>query len=267
MPQTLVTAASLPDEIATELGKTGIEVELESADYTKALKDAVRLLNRNRPRRNRKALTVSTETKKYELTAALHPGLQGVVDVQFVDVVTPDASTVEGLLGNQEALEQMGETLVLGGSLAGQRDQVPYGEYEQTLGYIEEAQRRVNTDPAWHAQWENVSGTAKYYLYIDIRSSKYCMYEYAWHVTPDDNATTGLRWLDESDVDWLTKYMVAVLKQRLGRILNKFGGVPNPEGGTDQTDGQDLIQQGREDEEKLMEAIQRRRRPLPPIIA
>ncbi len=94
-----------------------------------------------------------------------------------------------------------------------------------------------------------------------------CSYEYTWGVTPDDDAATGLPWIPEGDVDWIINYTCAHVKTILARIAGgKFAGIPSPDGGTLQTDSDNLRQEGRDDLKELADEIKRRRRPLPPEI-
>lgn len=93
-----------------------------------------------------------------------------------------------------------------------------------------------------------------------------CCYEYLWHVTPDENAVTGLGWIPDSDTDWIFDYTMARAKMILARKIGKFGGVPTPEGGTEATDAEQLRSEAREDLTRLIDDIKKRRRPLPPAI-
>lgn len=58
------------------------------------------------------------------------------------------------------------------------------------------------------------------------------------------------------DMLWIQSWALAELKIILGRAYSKFsGGMPSPVGGTVSLPGQDLVQEGNQDKERLLEEI------------
>lgn len=246
MPNTTLTVKSVQEEVAAALGASQVSIELDAKDYEKCLKDAVRVYNRNRPRRGLAALAVSEEQKKYGPLP--HPGLQGVTDVQFVTSLEeiPDPF----VFGEDEML--------IKGDIKG-----TVGGLEMQLAYVEMARRMYGSEPDWYGAWEGKG----YYLYIDMKLRVLlCSYRFTWHVQPTDDPNVGLSLIDDGDTDWITRYTLAKAKQILARVRGKFHGIPNPDGGSDDNDYSELASEGKEEERDLEAEIQKRRRPLLPVI-
>lgn len=258
MPNSELTVSGIQEESKIRLGgsATGVDIELDNADYAQALKQTLRLYNRNRPIRRTLALTVTSAQKKYPID---HPGLVGVLDVQFVsrrDVPAVDPFDPFSVLSGRLT------TGVSGGLVAGDGT---FGDLAHELSYQEDARRVLSAESEWKGQWD---ADGKYYLYMEIPETilMHCSYTYAFHVTPTDDPDTGLSWIPDSDTDWVMDYIEALLKVRLGRIRGKHHGVPGPDGSPMDTDYAELVEEGRADKERLEEAIKMRRRPLSPAI-
>jgi hypothetical protein len=247
MPNTQLTVAEITSETETSLGGGNINVELKAADYTKAIKDALRVYNRYRPQRSVYSLAVTPATKKYLIDQT---NVQGVINVSLLPS-SPPAGVVD--------VFDYGRT---GLSIAGDMP----SEINQQLGYQEDTRKIMSTDPDWKASWEGSS----YYLYIDIRVPCDCTVTYIWHLsTADadlDDSSVGLPMVRDSDVEWFLAFVLAKCKQILGRVLRKFGGVATSDGGTDQVDGDTLTAEGKEEEANLMITIKKRRATLPPTV-
>ena len=246
MPNTM-TLADVRAEINTRLGYSGVAVELCDADYTSVLTNAIRQINRNVPMRGRSALVVSESVKKYRIDDK-HPGLRGVTSVQFVDnrLLAHSIDPFDPWY-NDRFFGVGGDTI---------------GEYVQTLQYMEMSREVTGADPDWTPGWEG----REFYLYIDIHRPMNCMYIYTWGVTPDDDPDTGIQLLPEGVIDWVLDYATASAKIILARIRDKFRGVPQPDGNVLETDASTILEEGREDQTRLMEDIKKRRRPLPPVL-
>lgn len=257
MPIGALELAEIRQEVRTELGSCmndgawGIVVELEDEHIDNALKRALRIYNRSRPRHGNAALAVTAGQKKYGPINDAIKGFQGVLSVSFVDpdrLASADIDPFEPfLVYSSTGLSTGGDTI---------------GEWMQRLQYNEQARNVTSSEPEWKGQWESRS----YYLYIDIHSDYLCSFEYTWHVTPDNNKDTGLQFIPDGDADWIIDYTTARAKQVLSRIRGKFQGVPGPDGGESPVDWSELMSEGREDQTRLEEEIQKRRRPLPPIL-
>ncbi|KKK89223.1 hypothetical protein LCGC14_2735270, partial [marine sediment metagenome] len=241
--------------VERRLGESGVEVELTDEDHESSLQEAVGVYNRYRPQRQTVAVTVTHEQKRYPVD---HPGIQGIVDLQFVrqTVHTTDVdpfdpySVIHPPIGVYP-----GET---------------FANYEQQLGYQEMSRQMVAAEPDWRAEWDRdpTTGERKLYLYIDVpETSPYDVsYIYTWHVTPDNHTMTGMQHVPDGDADWIIQYVIAVAKQILARIRGKWHGVPMPDGSEEDNDYAELAEEGRSEIEALLEDIKSRIRPLPPVI-
>jgi len=253
MPNTTLTLESVHSAIATNLGNSGIEVELAAADITQVLGDASRLYNRCRPQREIVAIPITIGQKKYGPYQTVWVGMVEVVDVQFVD------GRIPGRVDPFDRLSIVSSALVGGGA-----DGTTPGVVAQVLAANEDARRVASAEPEWKPLWSR-DGT--FHLYIDVRrDGLLCSVTYTWHVTPDDSVTTGMKFIPDGDTDWILNFSTARAKQILARIRGKFQGVTNPDGSVDPIDFAELAAEGREDEKDLKLEIEARRRPLPPAV-
>lgn len=246
MPNTVLTPTLIREDIELRLGGSGVAVELDDKDYAEAIRHAVRVYNRNKPQHRFNALAVSKSTKKYGPLP--DPGIQGIVRACFVSVRFEFGDPFDSpFYRDRTGLSVLGDT---------------FGEFDQKLQYLEQSRRIAGVEPEWQQQWEG----SDLFLYIDVSDIPYdFMYEYTWHVTPDDNAATGMQFIQDGDTDWILDFIEAKMMQRLGRIRGKFAGIADPQGGTSEIDWREMSEDGKEKEQRLMEEIQRRRRPLPPV--
>lgn len=248
MPNSHLTLEYVIDEVRTNLGSSGIEVEVEESDIQKGLIQALRAFNRNTPRRTKTKIAVTQAQKKYAIT---HPGLLGITHVEFVDPIVADKGTLDPF-DPYSVIHDTG--LLTGGETVGQ--------YDQALQYQEQFRNVTSAENEWFVQWED----EQYYLYIDIRRHMYCSYTYTWKVTPDDSPATGLRHVGEGEIGWICDYTTARAKLILYRIRGKFQGITGPDGGEQPIDWSELRDEGREDTKDLTEEIEKRRRPLEPLL-
>jgi hypothetical protein len=245
-----ITVDELKEEMLTYLGHSGIMVELQSNDLTTALKSAVRKYNRWAPMRARAVQQVSASQRKYGplQTRDGHSRMKGVVRVEFLDPRTVES---EGL----DPFDPFSYFTPSGYTIAG----MTFGELMQTYQYREVAARLVDAEPEWLGQWEGQN----YYLYIDAPTPVICSYEFTWGLSVDDDASTGMGLLPDGDIEWVVEYATAKAKTILGRIRGKFMGIPGPEGDL-QIDADTLLQEARDDMQRLEEELRRRRRPFLP---
>jgi hypothetical protein len=254
MPNTALTEENIKKRIEVRLGSSMVNVEFGNDDVTECIEQALELYNQMRPMKRRAAISVSTSQKRYVLaspTVAVFPGIAGVVDVQFITRRTQPAH-VDPFDPFDTALA--GVTL---GSGSGET----YGEIFQRLSYSEDAARVVDSEPEWESLWEG----NELVLYLDIpRSHIQASFEYSVYYSFDTNANTGMQLIPQGDVGWFLGYSTAVAKTIVGRIRSKHGGTIGPDGGTEEIDGAALIDEGRDEIQRLEEALNRRRVPLAP---
>ena len=250
MPNTVLNPTSIREETLSRLGSSQVEVELAESDLILATKEAVRNYTRYRPKVNRKALVATSAQKRYVLTTIDHPGLVGILDVQFITRRT-DPSAIDPFNPFDSGL---------GNLLVGDET---YADIQQRVTFAEDAARVISAEPEWHAQWE---GTV-FALYVDIvRDATHVSYSWTSNFTADANANTGMQLIPDPDTDWILDYIEARCKKTLGTVRRKFGGVANSEGSTDEVDGQALVDEGQLKIEALIEDLKRRTIPIPPAI-
>jgi hypothetical protein len=250
MPNTVLNPTAIRTEIMSRLGAGTIDVEIKEADLAQATAEAVRNYTRYRPQVRRRAIAVTTSQKRYQLDLSQHPGLVGILDVQFItrrstpsaiDVFDPTDSGIGNLIVGNET----------------------YGDIAQRLSHAEDAGRVISAEPDWTAHWEG----PVFALYVDIvRDATQVSYAWTANYTPDANANTGMQLIPDPDTDWVLDYIEARCKKTLGMIRRKFGGIPNSEGSTDELDGQALVDEGQLKIESLIEDLKRRTIPIPPVI-
>jgi len=250
MPNTVLTPTAIREEIMSRLGASQLTVELAESDLAAATREAVRNYARYRPQVRRRALAATKTQKRYALDLAQHPGLVGILDVQFITRRT-DPSAIDPFNPFDSGL---------GNLLVGDET---YGDIQQRLTYAEDAGRVISAEPEWLAQWEG----SVFALYVDIvRDATHVSYTWTADYTADANANTGMQLIPSPDTDWVLDFIEARCKKTLGMVRRKFGGIPNSEGATDEVDGQALVDEGQLKIEALLEDLKRRTMPIPPVI-
>lgn len=252
MPNTVLLIDALQDEIRLMLGGSHVDVELDKKDLLLFRRRAIRQYQRYLPGQARAALTTaSPSVQKYPI---VHPGLNGITHVWFVDEAQVTGAVDPFDPDSYITMNGLGNGLTV-------------GQLDQEYSYREMGRRVLSAEPEWHGQWEG----SNYFLYLSIPQSTQpyrVSYRYTYHYDSDAEADTlrGPATIPDCDTDWIVRYAVAQAKMVLGRIRNKFGGIPNAEGGVDEMDGAALVEEGREEERELLEALRKRRRPLDPVI-
>jgi len=254
VPNTALTVPKLTKRINTRLGASSVGVELGNDDIDECIETTLELYNQVRPFKRHAKIAVTTQKKRYVLASpsvTTYPGIAGVIDIQFITRRTAP-SHVDPFDPHDTALA--GITL---GSGSGET----FGEISQRLAYTEDAARVVDSEPDWNALWEG----NELVVYIDIpRSHIEAGMEYSAYYSNDQDADTGLQLIPQGDTGWFVDFATAVGMTILGRIRNKYGGIANSDGGTDEIDGSAMQQEGRDDMTRLEEVLNSRRVPLAP---
>lgn len=115
------------------------------------------------------------------------------------------------------------------------------GDYVLTQQYMEIIRRVLSNEGGW-----------------DVVGGRFLQL----NPTPNETPTPVIveyRALDSDTIhpayrNWIQRYTLACAKEILGRVRSKFQVIPGPGGGA-QMDGQLLVQEGREEKEKLMEEL------------
>jgi hypothetical protein len=259
VPDYTLSADNIMEEVKDALGDGGVDVEILDNHVRKAMRDTIRVYNHHKPMVGYVALTVSTEVKRHDITS-IHPRLTGIIDVTFIN---PEQIGV-GQTGSMDPWSLQREVTQTGGGT--------FGQIYVDLAYIEEARRVMSSEP----EWKYVQDGDTHYLYVSISVGMLCAIEFTWDMEAvfapgeDDTASDaewayGLKNVPRTDEDWFMGHILARCKQTLGRILRKHGGTASSEGGADPTDGEALVQEGKDEEAALVLEIKKRRRPLPPV--
>lgn len=256
MPNTDLTRENILEEVYDRLGVTTVDVELEDSSVDRCIADALRVYNRYVPYTGRAALSdLSQATKRYRIDDR-HSELIGVVDMDFVSRrvdpagVDPFDPYVTSLTGPNYGDET-------------------FSDVHQRRSYAEDAQRIISSEPEWFGNWESFEVSAgvfeeRYFLYVDVfRDTFEGGYTYTSRYP---NTDAGRQRLPAGDVDWFFDWTTMRAKHTLARIRGKFGGIANPEGAVDEIDSQTLLEEVREDRDRLIEEIKMRRPPYVPLI-
>jgi hypothetical protein len=212
--------------------------------------EAIGEYNRYRPQHADATLTIAADVKRHGPLD--HKGLAGVTRLEFVreSIHTGDIDPFDPYSHVHGISMGHGET---------------YGSYAQQLQSQEEARQVTSSEPEWHTQWERDGGC---YIYTDVPpgADYLCSYTYSWHVTPDNDADTGMQFIPNGDVDWVLKYVTALVKEILARIRGKFHGITGPDGSVEDVDYSELSEEGRTEKEALIDDLKLRAPPILPVL-
>lgn len=205
------------------LGHPKVEVELDDIHYQLAMDKTLRTIALNRPREKYLSFSVSAGTQSYDLSAEDYG--YDIIDVQY-----PPADYVmeaEFDVFNPRIMER----------------RLDLGEFELGLIYAEMARKTLSADFEW-----------------DFNAETGLM---LISPTPGRSYTAVARCLDEvrgTDIrspwlkQWALAFSLACCKQMLGEIRRKISSVEGTEV-TFELDGGDLMQEGREDEQRMIEDL------------
>lgn len=117
-----------------------------------------------------------------------------------------------------------------------------YSNYTQTLQFIETARRVLSAEADWRQE------NRKLQLFPNPTRAGKAVVEYTTHTM------SPVTELSERDHELLKRYALAQAKKDLGRIRSKFDQYPTAQG-TTQMDGTALLEEAKEDIEKLNEEL------------
>jgi hypothetical protein len=258
--QALITALNL------ELGgQGGVAVELQNAHYENCIGRALKMMNRYLPGWARKGMDYTPNVYKYEIP---HTTLRNFIEITDVNFIRPDVGGTPIQLENPFLLAS--RMLAPNGmGLTG------YGDFALTLSHLREAEKVFSIEPSWETHWEikvdPLTGAESriYAIYLKVVDqllfSPYRVsYVYSFGYDVSDNLVTGIPSIPATRQDWVTNCALAHAKITLGRIRDKFKGIPSSEGmGQFQIDGSDLISEGRQELADLEQDLKRMHRQQP----
>ena len=243
-----LTLRELIDKTLTNLGVSSINVELEVKDIAQAVRDALNVYNKYLPGKTWASLSVSSVVQRHVISQR---NIIDILDVQFVREYR--------IFSGFDIVPDFTERL---------------GEVEQWFQRRKDALRILSTEAAWEAHWEiplDVPGQPaptkrELVLYVSVPENvEYqCSYLYAWYREPSDNGLYGIPSIPENHSEWVEEFTLAASKMILGRVLDKFKGLPAPS--AIGLDGGDLRAEGQERKSELEVVIQGWSQQVPPII-
>ena len=218
------TDASIEKHILSKLGYPYRKIELDNTNITEALKSALAKYGSKKPRIKNDRISINQGQQAYDFTALNKPYGSGILEVNPEPLYAPQGPYNEF---NVQYNRFMGV--------------YPYeiGDITMETMYAHEIQNV--TGAAWDWEWDEASTKL---LITPIPSrSHFASYQY----NDPPSLITEVHYPDQI---WCVEYALAVAKEMLGRVRNKYQGVP----GNDlpvQTDGSDLLQEGLEAQEAL----------------
>ena len=262
MPNTVLSSVqAVRDEVKIRLGGSRIEVELDEKDVRTSLGVALREYSRHVPGAVWAKLPATTSTKKYRIDNLI-PGLKGVTRVTFVTQAAAASAAFDPFSGTYS---------LLGGAISGEET---IGDLDQRIQYLEDASKVISAEPEWHAQWEQIetpTGSGKYqsqyFIYVDLQRATYSVaYRATFGWTDDVTKRNGMLHIPEGDVDAILNFVTARSKAIVARVLGKFGGITNSDGGQDPTDAAELRTEAAAEEAAAIAEFKLRRSAMAPEI-
>ena len=258
--------SALKTYINVELGGLSVNVELQDIHYVRAIRDACDILTRFKPRTNAVFQPYSFGQYKYVFDLTQMPGF---IDIAHVDFVKPELTGSGILLENPFRLDT-----VIGMGMG--TVTLAYGDFALSLARIKEARRVFSIEPQWTGQWEvDTSGPTPrriYALYLRMPDPALAL---AYDVTvfynarydASDDLVMGIPAIPYQHQIWFKKYALARAKIILGRIRNKFKGIPGAEEGSSyDLDGEDLLKEGKDESEEIEQMLMETRAQIAPIM-
>lgn len=251
MPNTSLTRARIKQRIQRRLGSGVVAVELLDEHYEEAIETTLDYYNQVRSQVMHTMLATTSTQTMYDLSmSATFAGIIGVVRVDFVDPAS----------GSEYVDPFNPFTQAVNSTWMGMGAVLTFGDIALQQQYYEEASKIIDADSDYTFWW---SGDNKPLLFLKKSSpNKQVSVEWRRGYPYTD---VGLLRIPQDDVEWFLDYSTALCKQMLGRMLRKFQGVTNPDGGQDPMDGTELMQEGLDAVTQLREVLESRRPPLPPI--
>ena len=255
MPNTRLKLSKIVEHVNRRLGDSGcngVKLETDGEDIASCVGEAIGEYNRLRPQHADATLPISADVKQHGPIDTAHAGIVGITRLEFVreSIHTGDIDPFDPYSHVHGISMGHGET---------------YGSYAQQLQSQEEARQVTSSEPEWHTQWER---DGHLYIYTDVPpgANYLCSYTYSWHVTPDDDADTGMQFVPNGDVDWVLRYVTALIKQILAKIRGKFHGITGPDGSVEDVDYSELSEEGVREQTELLEELKLRPIPILPVI-
>ena len=226
----------IKESIVTELGSPVVNVELNDTHLDKAIDDAIRWFNAKKALITNIKITLQSDVQEYELDD----------DVEaIIDVIREGTSPAYGGI-----FEDFG---------------IPYTIYYtddysalvSQLQYIEMSKRILSADKDFDFDLRKGTGNKPVLIISPVPAKS----ETAIVVVKKKIDNSNLDLLNVRDLDLIIRYATARAKIMLGRIRSKYDSLPAAQGDRS-LDGSTLIEEAKEEIEKLNEDILNSQEPM-----
>lgn len=219
----------------TLLGGNLVDVELTTTDYTAAFEMAKRVHQTKGNIGESKAF-VTLDVTSGATTYTVDPSI-----LRITQILKPGGSTFYAENPFHRAtLNDLINPLIGGGSCGSDSNQFSVLNYDLTLGYLEQLEK------------------------LSVKDVRFTYNRYNQSLLIEQQPVSDETWLMEAyltltddlyrDMVWIQDWTLAELKIILGTAYRKFSSLNTPAGEI-ALDGPELIQEGREDKERLLEDI------------
>ena len=235
-------------------GSCGVKVELTDNQLSQALDDAKEWFNAFVGFYKESTFGLIGEQSEYDLSSVT-PGIESVVKVWFpqgaldieLGVLYPGFLDVEGIPVGSSGSWRVG---------------YPQTTIVQSLQTMESDAKILSSNLDWEFYSDNTT-TPKTKMVRVMPAPRYAgTAYYLYRVDPDD---IELDQYDKRNQWMIRKWALAEAKYTLGRIRGKYKGLPSA-GGERQLDGDDLIQESKDEKMMLKEEILDFQGPVMPLV-
>lgn len=242
MPDLGLTRQAVLNHVTTMMGHPRVTLHVTAQQVNDVMSHFLDVISRRKPRV--KYATLAATGGKQNYTPDPDKVGYGVLSV-LVPRIDPIAPL---LLSSGPRLD-----------IFGYRYSYPYrdiAELEWDYTYFDMATRTLSSE----IDWEFIDGDI--YIYPAPTDSFQFAYAYAAPKVLGDEVSQTPGTMMQTDWDWFREIVLARVKQIEGAILRRYRGVPGSQL-TLQTDGDDLVREGKEEEAELMKQLQLRTPELP----
>lgn len=233
------TSEEVSKFVKSKLGAPKRRVELDHTNINEALQRAVRQMSTVKPLYKFGSMVINKGQQKYDFVVLSLPFGKGITNFYVEPITSPS----QGYFSEFEWWRLRHPPYISAGEIV--LDQI----YFKELGLI------TGTEFDW--EWDRDTNV----LLVTPTPNRTSKAAYIYNASPD-----RIEDLRPSDQGWVVDFTVAICKEMLGRVRNKFQGVPGNDLPVD-TDGADLLSEGLGEQEALKGALQEGRGDwTPPII-
>jgi len=234
-----VNSDSIRQYVFNMLGFPSVAVELTSGQLATCMNEALTVYNRWCARELSDTVVLSAGIFAYPLPGV---GSRGVADVQFVRKQQLNLTSFP-FFGREFPIWP----------------QIQFDEFVLSQSHWETVRRQASVEPEW--TWRVENGT----LYISLGGPSGSQDPSLYDVSYRYYADVAIDQIPVSHHAWFRQYALAVAKEILGRTRGKWSGtVPSP-GGTLTLDAAQLLDESRQDRQRLEDDLRSLAPAVPPV--